>query len=465
MPLRSLFGKWFTRRSAARKATARARLGLEPLEPRWVPTTLTVGRGEEFSSISAAMAHAKSGDTIAVYAGTYTENVTIPGNISNLILKTLGSVKIDNPSTTSATPVLEIATGSTNDVVMGFVINGETDGNSAAGVLIQSGASATIELNTIENFYNGSNSQVGDGIVVNGSGRIQNNHVESYQKDGILVDGSGASASVQNNLVIGEATVRGDGTLITPTLNVAQNGIQLSNGAVDSDIVGNLVSDNYFDPTQVDSFFATGIIIYNVNSSSSSKAGNFVGQNIFINNELGCDVLDVGTNLSFTPSPSTVVLTMANNNFNSNGIVGGVYIQQSAYVVANANVASNNLSDGFYTYQSSYITLNGDVAINNSNPTNSYQKNSQGNGNGIVLDTTTNSTVESAVFAFNTANGIVLTNSTGNTILFNVASANGGNGISLLNGSNGNTVKGNLSFFNVGSSIYEDGTSGNNTLE
>jgi parallel beta-helix repeat protein len=465
MLMRSLFGKWFARRpAAARQATAPARLGLEPLESRWVPSTLTVGRGEEYASISAALAHARSGATILLSPGTYTENVTIPGNLSDLTLKASGYVSIDNPSTNSTAPVIEIETGSTNDIVEGFVINGETDGNSTGGVLIQSGASATIGFNTIENFYNGSNSQVGDGIVVNGTGRIQDNLVEGYQKDGILVDGSGASASVENNTVIGAARVRWDGTVTTATPNVAQNGIQLSNGAYDTDIVGNVVSDNYYDPTQVDNTFATGIIVFNVNSASSRDTGNFVGQNTVVNNELGCNVLDVGTNLSFTPRPSTVVLTMANNNFDENGIVGGVYIQQSAYVVANANNASNNLSDGFYTFQSSTITLNDDTAINNSNPTNSYQKNTQGNGNGIVLDTTTNSTVENAVCALNTANGIVLTNSTGNSIIFSIASANGGNGISLLNGSNGNTVKDNLSLLNVGSGIYEDGTSGSNTL-
>jgi hypothetical protein len=465
---RSLLGKWFARRpTASRKATAPTRLGLEHLEVRWVPTTMTVGSGETYSTISNAIAAASSGATIVVYPGTYTENVVIPATISNLTLKASvynGSVIIDNPAATSTAPVVEIATGSTKDVVKGFVINGEGDGSSTGGVLIQSGASATIGFNTIENFYNGSNSQVGDGIVVNGSGRIQDNLVKSYQKDGILVDGSGASASVENNTVIGSATVSSNGTVTAATLNVAQNGIQLSNGAVDSDIIGNYVSDNYYDPTQVDSFFATGIIVYNVNSASAGDNGNFVGQNTFINNELGCDVLDVGTNLSFTPSPSTVVLTMANNNFDENGIVGGVYIQQSAYVVANANDASNNLSDGFYTYQGNYITLNYDNAVNNSNPTNTYQKNTQGNGNGIVLDTTTNSTVEFAVSALNTANGIVLTNSTGNNIIFNIAVANGGNGISLLNNSNGNTIRGNLSLLNVGSGIYEDGTSGSNAL-
>ncbi len=59
----------------------------------------------------------------------------------------------------------------------------------------------------------------------------------NYQKNGVVVSGSGASVTVQNN------TVNGLGKIDS----IAQNGIQISFGAT-ATVSGNTVSDNFYTP-------------------------------------------------------------------------------------------------------------------------------------------------------------------------------------------------------------------------
>jgi hypothetical protein len=50
-------------------------------------TDHTVGTGEQFSTIQAAVNASKSGDTIDVFSGTYKEQVVIPNGLNNLTLE------------------------------------------------------------------------------------------------------------------------------------------------------------------------------------------------------------------------------------------------------------------------------------------------------------------------------------------------------------------------------------------
>jgi parallel beta-helix repeat protein len=82
---------------------------------------------------------------------------------------------------------------------------------------------------------------------------IENSSVHAYQKNGITVDGSGASANIQNNYVAGQGS----------TTNAAENGIQISDGAAAS-IINNVVADDIWAPdTATDTGdAASGILIY-----------------------------------------------------------------------------------------------------------------------------------------------------------------------------------------------------------
>src|SRR6516165_6010454 len=44
-------------------------LGVESLEARWAPAVLTVGSGQQYATINAALTAANPGDTINVYPG------------------------------------------------------------------------------------------------------------------------------------------------------------------------------------------------------------------------------------------------------------------------------------------------------------------------------------------------------------------------------------------------------------
>ncbi len=68
------------------------------------------------------------------------------------------------------------------------------------------------------------------------TGTIDNNIVSSYQKGGIVVSCSNASVSVINNTVAGLGKIG----------FIAQNGIQISYGAVTLDLSGNTVMDNAY---------------------------------------------------------------------------------------------------------------------------------------------------------------------------------------------------------------------------
>jgi len=90
---------------------------------------------------------------------------------------------------------------------------------------------------------------------------IANSSVHDYQKNGITVDGSGTTASVQLNYVVGQGA--------TPV--IAQNGIQVSDGATGT-ISNNTVTDDVYVNAPGGPFFsATGILLYD-SGGSSAKA-------------------------------------------------------------------------------------------------------------------------------------------------------------------------------------------------
>src|SRR5690348_9101457 len=91
----------------ARRPSRRMRFqpDLERMEGRALLATLTVGSGQDFTTIQAAVDAASAGDTIAVKPGTYSEQVTIPDDLDGLTLKSTkpqGAI-IQAPETLSGT--------------------------------------------------------------------------------------------------------------------------------------------------------------------------------------------------------------------------------------------------------------------------------------------------------------------------------------------------------------------------
>lgn len=103
-------------------------------------------------------------------------------------------------------------------------------------------------------------------------GTIDGNVLSSYQKGGITVRGSGASATIQLNKVTGSGKVD----------YIAQNGIQVSFGAT-ATVTGNTVSGNWYTPPSNE---ACGLLFYQAAAGAKQHA------NRLIENELGLCTVD-----------------------------------------------------------------------------------------------------------------------------------------------------------------------------
>jgi hypothetical protein len=275
--------------------------------------------GFVFYSIQSAVTAAPAGSTIYICPGTYAEQVTISKGL------TLTGVSANGSSSTSAAgafnPVIVVPAGgivaNTNDLDP----NG-TDPNqpTAAQILVTNGASVSLNNITVDGSNNGlsgcgtdlvgiyyqnasgtvnhvvtrfqelDQSDFGcqDGLAIyvqsgyNTAGTatvtIENSSVHDYDKNGITADGSGTSVTITGNYVMG----------IGPTTLIAQNGIQVSDGATGK-VSNNTVSDNVYTntPDCAGNNSCTGssaIILFDSGGTSAlnlTVSGNTVSDNQF----------------------------------------------------------------------------------------------------------------------------------------------------------------------------------------
>jgi hypothetical protein len=163
------------------------------------------------------------------------------------------------------------AQGATEALIRGTKGNGTGSSGNVSGATISNAkyfgvvndgrSSLGVTNSTISNIGNTpfDGSQHGVGIIYttehvlgtssgSATGTISGNSLPSYQKGGITVRGTGASATIQNNTVTGSGMVN----------YIAQNGIQVSYGA-SALVSGNTVSGNWYTPK---SYVACGLLFY-----------------------------------------------------------------------------------------------------------------------------------------------------------------------------------------------------------
>lgn len=151
---------------------------------------------------------------------------------------------------------------------------------------------------------------------------IENNDVHDFQKNGITVDGSGTVATVTGNYVVGQG----------PTPNIAQNGIQVSDGAYGK-VANNTVTDYvYVNASNCTTCYsASGILLYD---SGTTSAGVTVGGNTVSNTQ--------GAIVAYGDSFGTA----DNNTFTSNKITtsqaAGPYLIDGIDMCSNNNTAQSN---------------------------------------------------------------------------------------------------------------------------
>jgi hypothetical protein len=337
----------------------------------WVSTATTVsGNGTScadpgFNTIQSAITAAPAGATIDVCAGDYTEQLQITQSVT---IDGLGNVQVTLPSTpANSTTACDTArgTGSYQPDQDGIAICGDADvtldnivvdaawptstcDDSLYGVLVGGGATLRFDDSAViaAGAYPLNGCQGGIGLQVGmswtkpvevGHLRMWDSWVSGYQKNGITVDGYRATASISYTTV----------TATGPTQQIAQNGIQVSDGAVadisHTTVTGNECSDNAA-PCGSNGLTQTqsaGILFY------AALKGNVVSNSVISDN-------DMGVYYSANPDSGTVKrsqVTLTGDQFTDNRYEG-VMLDQGAATVNSCDFKRGNVGIEVIQYSS-----------------------------------------------------------------------------------------------------------------
>jgi hypothetical protein len=157
---------------------------------------------------------------------------------------------------------------------------------------------------------------------------IENSSVHDYDKNGITVDGSGMNATVTMNYVVG----------IGATPLIAQNGIQVSDGATGTVTKNTVTDDVYVNPSNCGTpnnpacYSATGILLYD--SGGTSAKPLLVTSNIVSNAQGG--IVAVGD------SSGTADYNTVSSNRITTSPAAGPYQLDGIDLCSNHNTASLN---------------------------------------------------------------------------------------------------------------------------
>lgn len=274
-------------------------------------TTLTVGVGKEYATVSAAIAAAQNGDIIAVDAGTYTnDTATINANVT---LEAVGGVV--NMVETQALPnqkgIFVVNNGAT---IKGFSFTGAeisaANGNNGAGIRYQGGnlllendyfannqdgllatpaiaATGTIDIENSEFNHNGAGDGYSHNIYVNDVASFIFNN--SYSHDAVL--GHDIKSRAENTTITNSRIEDGTGT--------ASYSIDLPNG-------GNALIQN--DVIQQGASSQNPVII------SYGEEGNLrVASNLVVNNNTIVNDLTAHVPVGIRNSDTSLTPTVSNN--------------------------------------------------------------------------------------------------------------------------------------------------------
>jgi hypothetical protein len=317
-----------------------------------------------YPTISQAVSSVPPNSTIYICPGTYMEQVLITKNltltgVSSNGLAGGGAAGFYNPVIVS--PINGVVSNATD----------LADGSSIAAqiaVVTPSGAPSPIKVNISFLAVDGSNNQIagcgpdlvgiyyqnasgtinqvatrnqelasglggcqsGLGIFAEsgyGSGgtsvvTIQNSSVHDYQKNGITSDGSGTVATITGNYVVGQGA--------TPA--IAQNGIQVSDGANGS-VKNNTVTDDvYINPSGGPYYSATGILLYD--SGGTSGVNLIISGNTVSNSQGGI--------VTYGDSNGTADYNNVLSNKITTSPAAGPYLLDGIDLCSNNNTATSN---------------------------------------------------------------------------------------------------------------------------
>jgi len=172
--------------------------------------------------------------------------------------------------------------------------------------VVNNGGKVTVTHNTIYNI--GESPLNGDqhGVSIyfayasGATGTISYNKLYNYQKGGIVVDGTGDSASIQHNTVLGQG----------PVNYIAQNGIEFGLGAT-GNIISNYVSGNSYTGTYPAS--SGGIIVFGGACYGDPYSVNTqVEHNTVIGNDVGLYISQLQADCVTPPATVTKIYAYKN---------------------------------------------------------------------------------------------------------------------------------------------------------
>jgi hypothetical protein len=343
------------------------------------PGTTACKNLASYPTISQAVSSVPAGSTIYICPGTYAEQVVINKNLALIGEASNGTT--GTGASGSNNPVIVSPSGGVqaNTTDLYGYPSGEP---TAAQVLVQTlpnsqgvwGAPIVVNISniTVDGSNNGLNScgtdLVGiyyqnasgtvnhvttryqelptadfgcqDGLAIyaqsgygtgTGTVTLENSSVHDYDKNGITADGTGMVATITGNYVVG----------IGATTLIAQNGIQLSDGAAGKIESNTVTDDAYSNPSDcytnnVPCYSATGILLYDSGGSSGSMvtiSGNTVSntQGGIVVVTDGAETADYNTVTSnkVTTTPAIVV-------------TGYTYLLDGIDLCSNHNTATSN---------------------------------------------------------------------------------------------------------------------------
>ncbi|HSZ28866.1 MAG TPA: hypothetical protein VK784_03800 [Pseudonocardiaceae bacterium] len=346
---------------------------------RWVSNTTALGTAPGtscadpgYATISAAITASALGDTIEVCAGTYDEQLAITQGIT---LQAKGPVTVVGPATfpSNATScdtdggsqpnqdVVDIC-GTGTVKISGFTIQGGWPAggycyDSFYGVAVLGGANLVLSNSTVENIGDGSSSgsgcQGGVGIEVGlatsptaadaGTATLNNDVVNTYQKNGITVDGTGSSATIN------DATVTGAGA----STATAQNGIQISDNATGKINTGS-VSGNECDdtgggcgPNGLTQTQACGILLFDAGKVTVTGANSSA-------NDIGVDNIEDVAWAFYTPPSPFIATNEALTSMRLNNRYENAFLDEGKTTLNDSTLSNGEV--GIETDQASYQT-------------------------------------------------------------------------------------------------------------
>lgn len=182
------------------------------------------------------------------------------------------------------------------------------------------------------------------------TGKITGNTVSRYQKGGIVVNGDGSSANVQDNVVTGLGRI--DFT--------AGNGIQIGYGA-NAQVMRNTVSGNAY--TGANFASSGGIIVVGGDCYGGSfTTGTQIVGNTLVNNDVGVFLSNLDATCIGAPATATNVKAINNTitndaltNVSGNGPTG--YQAGVSDVGNNDKIINNTISGAGYAAPGSLLTF------------------------------------------------------------------------------------------------------------